>query len=85
MICKTVDEIIQSLDTLMLDLKLPNIDHVKKILTKIIRGKVQGKKMELRDPLRAIKAIQEIQSEAFYMVIDNDKTCRQEIGYFKMR
>ena len=39
----------------------------------------------LKDPIMAVETIQNIQQEAVDMAIENDKTCREEKGYYEMR
>ena len=82
---RTVDEIIQNLQELIKYLKLTNNSRIKNGLPKVLNSKVNGKLVELKDPTKTIETIKEIQEEAFDMVIANDKTCREEKGYYEMR
>ena len=39
----------------------------------------------LKDPTKGIDIFHEIQDEAFDKVLEIDKTCKQEKGYYNMR
>ena len=66
-------------------LNLTNNSRVKNGIPKVLKGKVSGKLEQIKDPNIAMGIINEIQDEAFDLVIANDKTCREEKGYYEMR
>ena len=82
---KSVNNIILSLQTLIKYLKLSNISRIKSGLPKVLYSKIKAKLEMLKDPTKVIDIIQEIQDEAFYMVLENDQKCKQEKGYYEMR
>ena len=82
---KTVNSIMASLQTLIKHLELNNNPRIKKSLQKVLNPKIKAKLEMLKDPTEVIDIIQEIQDVAIDMVLENDKTCKQEKGYYEMR
>ena len=83
---KTVNSIISSLQTLIKYLELNNNPRIKSGgLQKVLNTKVKAKLEMLKDSTKVIDIIQEIQDVAIDMVLENDKTCKQEKGYYDMR
>ena len=82
---KSVDSIILSLQTLIKFLKLSNNSYIKSHLPKILYSMVKEKLETLKDKTKVTDIIHEIQDQAFDMVLEKDKTCNQEKGYYNMR
>ena len=81
-ITKTVSRIMQSFEVMITNLKITDIPRMENGVSKILKGKVNGK---LTDHNLSLEAINEIQNDAFYLIIDNDKTCKENNGYYNMR
>ena len=82
---KSLDSIILSLQTLIKFLKLSNNSYIKSHLPKILYSMVKEKLETLKDKTKVTDIIHEIQDQAFDMVLEKDKTCNQEKGYYNMR
>ena len=74
-----------SLQTLIKYLELNNNPRIKNGIPKVLYPKVKAKLEMLKDPTEVINIIQEIQDVAFDLVLENDRTCKQEKGYYEMR
>ena len=82
-ITKTVSRIMQSFEVMITNLKkITDISRMENGVSKVLKDKVNGK---LKHHNLSLEAINEIQNEAFYMIIDNDKTCKDNNGYYNMR
>ena len=80
-----MNSIMSSLQTLIKYLELNNNPRIKNGLQKVLNPKIKAKLEMLKDPTEVIDIIQEIQDVAIDMVLENDKTCKQEKGYYEMR
>ena len=82
---KTLNAIVSSLQTLIKFLNLSNNSRINSHLPEVLNSKVEEKLEMLKDETKVIDIIHEIQDQAFDMVLENDKTCKQEKGYYNMR
>ena len=81
-ITKTVTRIMQSFKVMITNLKITDFPRMENGVSNVLKGKVKGK---LKYHNLSLEAINEIQNDAFYMIIDNDETCKQNNGYYNMR
>ena len=82
---KSLDSIILSLQTLIKFLKLSDNSYIKNHLPKVLYSMIKEKLGMLKDKTKVIDIIHEIQDQAFDKVLEKDKTCNQEKGYYNMR
>ena len=82
---KSVNSIILSIETLIKYLKSSNDSRIKSHLPKVLYSMVKAKVEMLKDPTKGIDIFHEIQDEAFDKVLEIDKICKQEKGYYNMR
>ena len=82
---KTVNMIMQSFEVMITCLKIIDIPRMENGVSKVLNGKVNGKLEQLKDLNLAMEEINELQIDAFQMIIENDKSCREEMGYYNMR
>ena len=75
----------QSFEDMIAYLNLSKNPRVIHDLPNVLKRKVKGKLKQLKDHNLAMEAINELQNEVFYMIMDNDPTCKKEIGYYNMR
>ena len=84
-VTKALDSIIQSLRSLIDHLKLEDNPRINDGLPKILKGKLKSNVKELRDVNKVIGTLNEVQLDGFELVVDNQKTFREQHGYYKMR
>ena len=82
-ITKTVNRIMQSFEEMITNLKkIADISRMENGVSKILKDKLASK---LKHHNLSLEAINEIQNDAFYMIIDNDQMCKENNGYYNMR
>ena len=84
-ISKTVNTTLKSLQDVIKCLNLENNSHVKNGLPDIVKGIARGKLTQLKEASQSIASIREIHYDIFRKILENDKTCREEKGYYDMR
>ena len=84
-VTKTFDCIVHSLHNLINHLKLKENSRIQNGLPKILKRKLTSNVRHLRDVSKVIGTLHEIQSEAIELVLENDKTFREQNGYYNMR
>ena len=74
-VAKTANEILNSLEQVIIDLKLTDNSRIKNQLPNILKLKLDGKLKELKgkDYNEAMDIILEVQNDAFDMILENDK------------
>ena len=84
-ISKTVNIIMENLQDLIKYLNLENNSRMENGLRTILSGMVKDNLTQKQDDSLSIAAILEIQHDIFEKVIMNNKTCREQKGYYEMR
>ena len=84
-VTKASIHIVESLQPVIGHLNLGSNPRIINGVPKVLNGKLRSKLKELKDSTKVMSTMQELQHEGFEMVLTNDKTSREEKGYYEMR